>query len=87
MREGHELEVHSGTLPVPTPAPDAWRDKLPSAANVPLMNMQPLANPDEEVAKAEAGPPLGSSLRFITCGSLTPPIARLRIHRPCSRLA
>ena len=49
VREGHQLEVHSGTLPTPTPAPDAWREQLPSAANVPLMNM-PHANPDEEVA-------------------------------------
>lgn len=49
VREGHQLEVHSGTLPMPTPAPDAWREQLPSAADVPLINM-PHANPDGEVA-------------------------------------
>lgn len=50
VREGHKLEVHSGRLPIPTPSPDSWREQLPSAANVPLMNMQPHTNPDEEVA-------------------------------------
>ncbi len=50
VREGHQLEVHSGTLPIASPAPDAWREQLPSAANVPLMNMQSHVDSDEEVA-------------------------------------
>ncbi len=49
VRDGHQVEVHQGTLPAPSPAPDHWREQLPSVANVPLM-MQPQVNPDEEVA-------------------------------------
>lgn len=34
VREGHNLEVHSGTLPVTTPDENAWREQLPTAGDI-----------------------------------------------------
>lgn len=48
VRDGYELTVHSGALPM-APVPDAWREQLPSTAS-PLAHHFGHAEQNEEVA-------------------------------------
>ncbi len=47
LREGHQLEVHSGKLPTVV-SPDAWREQLPTVASLPMHLEHD--KPNEEVA-------------------------------------
>ena len=49
VRDGYALTVHSGSLPATTPAPDAWRQQLPSAGTAHLHHFSHIDH-SEEVA-------------------------------------